>query len=89
MVADYVSVESRPISTQAVIQLTAPLNRDGHGGYVLDDPAWPATFHLNATELAQIEKCHDPVVAGELMHDDGDRQSLQRLIDDGLLIYSN
>ena len=89
VVADYVSVETRRISTEAVIQLTAPINDDDHGGYVLDDPAWPATFHLNATELALIEKCHNPVVAGELMHDDGDRESLQRLIDVGLLICSN
>jgi len=89
MVADYVSMETPRIATHSLIQLAGPLNSNRHGGYVLDDPAWPATCQLNATELAQVEKCQDAVVAGELMRDDGDEQSLQRLIDDGLLICSN
>lgn len=89
VVGDYVSAETPRPSKQSTVQLAAPINIDSEGRCILDDPAWPATFRLNTNEIDLLEKCHDPVVAGELMRDDRDRESLQRLVDDGLLICCN
>jgi glycosyltransferase involved in cell wall biosynthesis len=89
VVAHYVSTETPRVGAQSTVRLAAPLNADGDGGHVLDDPAWPATFHLSERELALAAQCGDPVGAGALMRDEGDRESLQRLVDDGLLICSN
>ena len=89
VVGHYVSAETPRVNAQSTIQLAAPLDADDNGGYFLDDPAWPATFRLSAPESALVEKCRGPVGAGTLMRDDGDRETLQSLINDGLLICSN
>ena len=89
VVGHYVSAETPRVNAQSTVRLAAPLNADGDGGRTLDDPAWPATFRLSERETALVERCGEPVGAGVLMRDGGDRESLQRLVDDGLLICSN
>lgn len=85
----YVSTVTPTLTTQSTVQLAAPLNSDGDGDYVLDDPAWPATFRLSEAELALVEKCRDPVGIRALVRGGHGLKSLQALIDDGLLICSD
>jgi hypothetical protein len=89
VVEHYVSAETPRLTTRSTVQLAASLKTDINGGAVLDDPAWPAHYRLSARQMGQVDKCHDPIGVGELMCDDIDLESLQQLIDDGLLICTN
>ncbi|MCA1576690.1 MAG: glycosyltransferase family 4 protein [Acidobacteria bacterium] len=85
-VADYVSDPVPTISPDSKLRIAAPLVATGSGAYVLDDPAWPATFHLTPRELALAHTCKDVVSVSELDPELRDREMIERLIEDGLLL---
>ena len=87
-VAEYVSERSPKLSPESRLRVAAPLVANGSGVYVLDDPAWPASFRLSPREFALAERCKDVVSVAELEPELNDPQLIQRLIGDGLLLCS-
>jgi hypothetical protein len=87
-VAEYVSDRSPILSSESRLRVAAPLVADGSGAYVLDDPAWPASFRLSPREFALAERCKEVVSLAELEPDLNDPQLIERLIGDGLLLCS-
>lgn len=88
VVADYVSDRSPILSPESKLRVAAPLVANGSGDYVLDDPAWPASFRLSPREFALAERCKDVVSIADLEPELNDPQLIKRLIDDGLLLCS-
>lgn len=87
-VSDYVSMPCPKPGPNSRLKLAAPLLSVGAGLRRLDDPAWPATFSLDESELAEVERYREPVAAEFTPDDDLGRARLARLVEDGLLICS-
>jgi glycosyltransferase involved in cell wall biosynthesis len=87
-VAGYVSDRSPKLSPESRLRVAAPLVANGSGAYVLDDPAWPASFRLSPREFALAERCKDVASVAELEPELNDPQMIERLIADGLLLCS-
>jgi glycosyltransferase involved in cell wall biosynthesis len=88
-VADYVSAERPSPGARSKLRLAAPLEDEGCGRYRLADPAWPAEFQLDASELAVAERCGSVVTLEELEEGGAHvRETVERFIRDGLLICS-
>ena len=87
-VAEYVSDRTPKLSPESKLRVAAPLVANGSGAYVLDDPAWPASFQLSAREFAIAERCKDVVSIAELEPELNHPQLIERLIHDGLLLCS-
>lgn len=90
-VDDYVS-GPRPVpAAGSRLRLAAPLVAHERGGaYGLVDPAWPATFRLEESDLALAERCREAVTLSDLPGDlREDLGRIERLIEDGLLLCSN
>jgi len=88
VVSDYVSHAAPVPSAESRLRVAAPIIANGSRSYLLDDPAWPASFRLDARELALAERCRDVATAAELEQEINDRQLLERLIVQGLLLCS-
>ena len=87
MVADYVSNAPPTPGPKSRLKLSSPLEADGNGGFRLLDPAWPATYRLNQLEVSVAEKCRKPIRFDALTLPE--QRSIQRLIEDGLLLCSD
>lgn len=89
VVADYVSTEAPSPTIGSRLRLAAPLATDQHDGYLPDDPAWPATFHLTPAESSLAERCAEVTTVGEVARTEEDLRLIERLIADGLLLCSS
>jgi glycosyltransferase involved in cell wall biosynthesis len=70
------------------LRLAAPLEPAGEGLWRLDDPAWPATFRLDAADLALAELCREAIPFAEAERRGASREQVERLLADGLLLCS-
>lgn len=88
-VADYVSGQCPLPTAHSKLRLAAPLEGDEGVGFRLLDPAWPATFRLNKTEMALVESCRSTVMLSNLSLSQAEHALLKRLIVDGLIICAD
>lgn len=89
-VEDYVSGPRPSPSERSRLRLAAPLVAQAGGEYRLDDPAWPATFRLDESDMALADRCREAAAVAELPG--GGREDLRRIerfIEDGLLLCSD
>jgi glycosyltransferase involved in cell wall biosynthesis len=88
-VADYVSHPTPRPEDGTSLQLAAPLRVEANG-YRLDDPAWPALFHLTPPDIDLIEKCVEETPVERLESPEGlSRARLATFIEMGLLLCSH
>jgi hypothetical protein len=88
VVADYVSRPAPVPTADSRLRVAAPLIPNGSGEYLLDDPAWPASFRLSPREFTLAETCRDVATVAEVVQETDDPQLLERLIVQGLLLCS-
>jgi glycosyltransferase involved in cell wall biosynthesis len=84
-ITHYVSQPSPRLTPDRRVRWAAALRR----GDVLrlDDPSWPAAVRLDPADEAWLERCREPIAAGELAQPGTSAWArLQSLVDDGVLI---
>jgi glycosyltransferase involved in cell wall biosynthesis len=71
------------------VRRAAPLLECGDGAYRLDDPAWPATYHLDAASRVLVERCITDTRVDELGADSALLDRLAWAVRRGLMVASD
>ncbi|MEM7151668.1 MAG: glycosyltransferase [Myxococcota bacterium] len=88
-VARYVETAAPTLTDDSHVRWAAPLVRWGDGRLRLLDPAWPAALPVDLEDDPWVEACAGPQHAASLATPGTARwNTLQRLVDDGLLLVS-
>lgn len=87
VVAEYVSQPCPALTASTLVRLAGPVVEVRPTQYRLEDPAWPATFHLHDQEAVLLDECRVPVAVAQLtQHGRIQVEQIERLLRLGLLI---